>query len=101
MTEKILIDQSNQGVAFVAKIVPGSSKTCVSGLLDGMVKVKVAAAPEKGKANQCLIAFLAKLLGVRRSDVTIVTGHTKPVKHLRIDGITELRLKAVGRVNDA
>ena len=67
-------------IAFVAKIVPGSSRTAVVGLLDGMLKIKVAAPPEKGKANQCLIAFLAGQLGVKKKAITIVTGQTNPVK---------------------
>ena len=86
------ITEIDGGVAFTVKVVPGSSRTCISGLLDGMVKVKVAAAPEKGKANQCLIAFLAKRLGVKKRDVTICSGATKPVKHLRIAGITKKTL---------
>lgn len=82
------IQEDEHGVTFVAKIVPGSSKTAVVGVLDGMIKVKVAAPPEKGKANQCLIAFLAKKLGVRKNALQIVTGQTNPVKHVQIAGIS-------------
>ncbi len=72
----------------MAKIVPGSSKTSLAGALDGMIKIKVAAPPEKGKANQCLIAFLARQLGVKKKDVQIVSGQTNPVKHVRIEGLS-------------
>ncbi len=82
------IQEDEHGVVLVAKIVPGSSKTALAGLLDRMVKVKVAAPPEKGKANECLIAFLAKQLGVRKNAISIVAGQTNPVKHVRIDGIS-------------
>ncbi|UCD49910.1 MAG: DUF167 domain-containing protein [Phycisphaerales bacterium] len=82
------IQEDERGVTFVAKIVPGSSKTAVVGLLDGMIKVKVAAPPEKGKANQCLIAFLAKKLGVKKNAIRIVTGQTNPVKHVQITGVS-------------
>ncbi len=82
------IQEDEEGVVLVAKIVPGSSKTALAGLLDRMVKVKVAAPPERGKANECLIAFLAKQLGVRKNAVRIVAGQTNPVKHVRIDGIS-------------
>jgi len=84
---KSSIKETKQGLAFTAKIVPGSSKTCFSGLLDGMVKIKVAAAPEKGKANQCLIVFLAKRLGVKKNAVSILSGHANPVKQVQIAGI--------------
>lgn len=82
------IQEDEEGVVLVAKIVPASSKTALAGLLGRMVKVKVAAPPEKGKANECLIAFLAKQLGVRKNAVRIVAGQTNPVKHVRIDGIS-------------
>jgi uncharacterized protein (TIGR00251 family) len=80
------------GVVFTAKVVPGSSRTCLSGLLDGMVKVKVSAAPEKGKANQCLVAFLAKQLGVKKNAVSIISGQSNPVKQVEVVGISVGRL---------
>lgn len=82
------IQEDEQGVVLVAKIVPGSSKTALAGVLDHMVKIKVAAPPEKGKANECLVAFLARQLGVRKNAVHILTGQTNPIKHVRIEGIS-------------
>ena len=86
------IKKIDRGLAFTAKVVPGSSRTCFSGLLEGMVKVKVSAAPEKGKANQCLIAFLAKQLGVKKNAVTIVSGKSNPVKQIEVAGVSMERL---------
>ena len=86
------IKEIDGGVAFTVKVVPGSSRTCFSGLLDGMVKVKVSAAPEKGKANQCLTAFLAKQLGVKKNAVSIVSGQSHPVKQVEIAGVSIERL---------
>lgn len=51
---------------------------------DGTLKVRVAAAPEKGKANAELLSFLARHYGVSRNDVSIVTGAASPLKHVRI-----------------
>jgi uncharacterized protein (TIGR00251 family) len=83
------IDEHDDGVVFAAKIVPGSSgPTRICGLLDDMLKVKVSAAPEKGKANQCLIKFLAKRLGVKKNAVSIISGTTSPVKHVKVTGIS-------------
>ena len=83
------IQEINGGVEFTAKIVPGSSgPTRFCGLLDGMVKVKVSAAPERGKANKCLLKFLAKQLNVKQSAVSIISGQTSPVKHVQILGIS-------------
>jgi uncharacterized protein (TIGR00251 family) len=83
------IQEVDGGVVFTAKIVPGSSgPTRFCGLLDGMVKVKVSAAPEKGKANKCLLKFLAKQLDVKRNAISIISGQTSPVKHVEISGIS-------------
>ncbi len=82
------VKQADGRVVFQAKVVAGSSRTAVSGLLDGMLKVKVAAAAEKGKANDCLIAFLAGKLGVKKKAIEIVKGKTNPVKRLAVAGVT-------------
>jgi hypothetical protein len=83
------IQEIDGGVVFTAKVVPGSSgPTRFCGLLDGMVKVKVSAAPEKGKANKCLLKFLARQLDVKKNAVGIISGHTGPVKHVQVVGIS-------------
>ena len=83
------IEEHNGGAVFVAKIVPSSSgSTRICGLLGEMLKVKVSAAPEKGKANQCLIKFLAEQLVVKKNAVSIISGTTSQVKHVRISGMT-------------
>ncbi|MHC4739536.1 MAG: DUF167 domain-containing protein [Planctomycetota bacterium] len=82
------IREVDGGVVFSVKIVPGSSKTSVCGMLDKMVKIKISVPPEKGKANQSLVEFLAKKLGVKRKDVHIISGQTNPVKSMEISGIS-------------
>jgi uncharacterized protein (TIGR00251 family) len=90
---ELKIHEDSDGVTFTAKIVPGSSKTAVAGVLDGMIKIKVAAPPEKGKANACLAAFLAKQLGVRKNAVTVAAGQTSPIKQVEIAGVTAEALR--------
>jgi uncharacterized protein (TIGR00251 family) len=86
--DDVKVRQAGKGVVFSAKVVPGSSRTGVSGLLDGMVKIKVSAPAEKGKANKCLIDFLAKQLGVKKSDVSIVSGWGSRIKEIEVLGIS-------------
>lgn len=69
---------------FHVKVVPGASKTRFAGLYDNMVKIRISAAPEKGKANKELIAFLAKQLGLKKNDIEILSGTTSPVKKIHI-----------------
>jgi len=91
--DRLTLQEDANGVRFTAKIVPGSSRTALGGLLDDMIKIKIAAAPEKGKANQCLVAFLAKRLGVKKNAVQIVSGQTHPVKQLQVTGISAATLR--------
>ena len=68
------------------KVTPKSSKTELTGYLpDGTWKVKVAAAPEKGKANHALCEFLAEQLGVAKSRVRIVSGETSHLKRIHVE----------------
>ena len=55
-------------------MVPRASKTEVTGIFDSRVRVRLAAPPVDGKANKALLQSLAKLLRVKRSALSIVTG---------------------------
>ncbi len=67
------------------KVIPKSPKTEIVGQLDdGTLKIRVAAPPEKGKANDALIAFLAKHHQIPRANIDILTGETSPNKQLRL-----------------
>lgn len=81
-------EQSVTPALLTVKVVPGSSRTQVAGTLDGMVKIKIAAPPEKGKANDCLIDYLSDILGCRKKDIHLVRGQSHPVKQLEIAGLS-------------
>jgi Uncharacterized conserved protein len=72
-------------LALKVKVIPKSQRTEISGWMpDGALKVKVAAAPEKGRANTALCAFLAQTFGVPQRNVAIVAGETSHSKQIRI-----------------
>jgi uncharacterized protein len=72
-------------VTLRVKVIPRSAKTEMSGeMADGTLKVRVAAPPEKGKANDALCVFLARHFQVPRDDVAVVSGHTAALKMVRI-----------------
>lgn len=69
------------------KVIPRSSRTALAGeLADGTLRVKVAAVPEKGKANEALCEFLAAHFGVPKSQVEVVSGAASTLKTIRIAG---------------
>jgi len=65
---------------------PKSSKNEVVGPYRDGVKVKITAPPVEGKANDALIRFLAKELGVSPSSIEIIRGHHSREKTLKISG---------------
>jgi uncharacterized protein (TIGR00251 family) len=68
------------------KVIPKSSKSELAGYLpDGTWKIKIAAAPEKGKANRALLDFLAQHLGVAKTRIHIVSGETSQLKRIHVD----------------
>ena len=71
------------------RVSPNSTRNEVVGFNDGVWQVKVSAPPIKGKANKELIAFLSEILGVGRSSLSIIKGHTSRNKLMAIDGLTQ------------
>jgi uncharacterized protein (TIGR00251 family) len=73
------------------KVVPRSSRDEVVGWLgDSLkVKVKVKAPPEKGRANEAVVALLADRLGVDASSIAVVSGHGSPAKIVAVDGMDD------------
>lgn len=86
---------SSQGVLLSVKIVAGSSRTELCGMYNGMLKIKVAAVAEKGKANECLTDFLSEQLGIRKNAISIVSGQTSPIKQIKIDGVSSNHITQV------
>ena len=76
------------GVVLSVKVVPGSSRDKIVGVLGEALKVATSAAPEKGRANTAVAGMLAKALGSPRRGVELVSGMTNPRKEFRISGMT-------------
>jgi len=67
------------------KVLPNSSKNEITEILsDNTIKVRITAAPEKGKANKELAKYLSDILNLPKSAITIISGQTEQVKLLRI-----------------
>jgi uncharacterized protein (TIGR00251 family) len=76
------------------RVVPRSSKEGVAGFEGGVVRIRLNAPPVEGKANDALVRFLAKALGVPRSRVTLVAGERGRSKIVRVAGVTREDLMA-------
>lgn len=70
------------------RVQPRAPTDRIEGFMeDGALKMRVAAPPEKGKANRSIIRLVAKCLGVKTSQVEIISGHTSGRKMIRIVGL--------------
>ena len=93
--EQLAIRQADGGAVLPVKVVPGSSRDRVVGVLGESLKIATSAPPEKGKANATVARTLAKRLGVDRREVQLIAGHTSPHKEFQIAGMSaeQVRMK--------
>lgn len=82
------------GVVLNLHIQPGAKKTEVAGLHGEALKIRLAAPPVDGKANDCLIAFLAETFGVPKNRVELVSGASSRAKRLRLRGVAATEVTA-------
>ena len=85
----------DHGVTLRLHIQPGAKKTEAAGLHGEALKIRLAAPPVDGKANACLIAFLADQFGVARSAVSLLSGETSRAKRVHVSGVTDAAAKAL------
>lgn len=83
------------GVRFEVRVQPRASRTEVAGEYGEAVKIRLTAPPVEGAANDALVEFLSDRLGVSKSAVRIVRGHTARSKTVEVAGV---RPREVGRV---
>jgi uncharacterized protein (TIGR00251 family) len=69
------------------RVSPGAPRTELAGRHGDGWKVRVNAAPERGKANDAVVGLLAERLGVSRTSVSIVSGHTSRDKVVELRGL--------------
>lgn len=81
-----------QGVALRVKAVPGAKRPGIGAPIGDRLKVKVSAPPEDGKANAAICALVAKALGLKPSQVTLISGPTDPSKVLLVEGLPKAEI---------
>jgi len=85
---------AGDGVTLRLHIQPGAKKTEVVGLHGEALKIRLAAPPVDGKANACLLAFLADRFGVAKSAVSLLSGDSSRAKRVHVSGVTDAEAKA-------
>jgi uncharacterized protein (TIGR00251 family) len=81
------LNANRQSARLAIKVTPNAGRNEIVGLKEGVLYVKIAAPPDKGKANKELVDFLAGKLGIKKSAILIVKGQTSRHKSIVIEGM--------------
>lgn len=81
-------------VTFAVRVQPRASRTTIRGEMEGALRVALAAPPVDGAANEELLRFLARLLGVPVRQVSLLAGQTSKNKIVAIAGVTAEAVRA-------
>lgn len=82
-----------EGVVLPVRAQPGARSSSIRGEQQGALKVAVTQVAEKGKANKAVIELVSKALGLRRSQIELLSGPTSHDKRLLIREITLAELQ--------
>jgi uncharacterized protein (TIGR00251 family) len=77
-----------EGTILPVRARPGANRNEIRGEQDGMLKVYVTQAPERGKANKAIIALLSKALALKKSQIELISGETSPRKKFLVRDVT-------------
>ena len=83
----VKVRETDEGVVVAVLVSPGAGRDELRGEHDGRLKVSVSAPPEKGRANRALCNLLARRLGVSRSQVSVLSGHTSRRKEVLVERV--------------
>ena len=82
------ITEAGSGITFAVRVVPRASRNEIVGVHGGALRIRLTAPPVEGRANEALVAFLARQLGVRKSQVEIVAGSSSRCKVIHVTGLS-------------
>jgi uncharacterized protein (TIGR00251 family) len=89
----IRITTHSEGAILTVHAQPGARKAGILGEYAGALKVAVTAPPEDGRANKALAELLAKTLGLKRSQVMLLSGQTSREKRFLIQTLSKPELE--------
>ncbi len=94
-----------EGVLLPVRAHAGGKRNEILPPREGMLRVSVTQAPERGKANKAIIGVLAQGLGLRKSQIMLHSGETAREKKFLVQGVTQeslaARIAELGLTEDA
>ena len=85
------------GACVTVHLTPGSRHAGIRGLHGDALRVAVRQKPERGRANEGMLAYLAEVFGVARGSVELVSGHSSRRKLVRLAGLSASKVRARAR----
>ena len=95
MSERDWCVAADGGARLSVQVTPNARKSEITGVQEGMLRIKLQAQPIEGKANEALVRYLAERLQVPRKAVNLTHGAASRQKTLAIDGLAPEAIKAL------
>ena len=89
----VQLETHPRGVIIPVRAHAGARQNGITGTHDGMLRVAVTAAPEKGQANRAIVTVLSKALGVPKSAIELLSGATSNHKRFLVVGADNDKLQ--------
>jgi uncharacterized protein YggU (UPF0235/DUF167 family) len=89
------VEERDGRAHFAVRLIPRASRNAVAGVREGVLDVRVTAAPVAGAANRALLELLGKALRLRPTTIRIESGATSPRKRLSVPRDALERLRAL------
>lgn len=84
LLENGVVEEIDGGALIRVKAVPGAKSSEIAGVLGNRLKIRIAAPPEGGKANKAICELIARALNIRKTQVSIKSGHASAEKVFQI-----------------
>jgi uncharacterized protein YggU (UPF0235/DUF167 family) len=91
----LVVDERDGRAHFAVRLIPRASRSAVAGVREGVLHVRVTAAPVDGAANRALLDLLGKSLRLGPSTIRIESGATASRKRLSVPGEALAKLRAL------
>lgn len=88
------LESHADGIMLPIRVHARARRNGILGEREGMLRVAVTAAPEKGKANDAVVEVMSRALHVPKSAIAIVSGETSTRKRLLVAGVTAEQVRA-------
>jgi len=92
--EPSAVEARDSGVLLRVRVQPKASRNAVVALDPSYCRIALTAPPVDGAANEALVAFLAKVLGVKKRQLTITSGAQSRTKTLQIDALRAVDVRS-------